>query len=157
MAVRLPRPLARREVLYGPDTPRERLVELAHAYLERDLVFDAADFFVQARDREGLKIIKSRAREAGDAFLLRQVQAAAPDLVSKSDWEDLAARAKEIGKDIYAERAEAGGAPPPPPFQEEDAPQGAEEGVIEEADPGKGRKTAAGDDSAGRRGRKRAE
>ncbi len=54
MAVRLPRPLARREVLYGPDTPRERLVELAHAYLERDLVFDAADFFVQARDREGL-------------------------------------------------------------------------------------------------------
>ncbi len=157
MAVRLPRPLARREVLYSPDTPRERLVELAHTYLERDLVFDAVDFFVQAHDREGLKIIKSRAREAGDAFLLRQVETAAPDLVSKSDWEDLAARAKEIGKDIYAERAEAGGAPPPPPFQEEDTPEGAEEGAGRKGNPDKGRKTAAGDDSAGHHGRKRTE
>jgi hypothetical protein len=155
MAVRLPRPLARREVLYGPDTPRERLVELANAYLERDLVFDAADFFVQARDRDGLEIIKNRARDAGDAFLLRQVQTAVPDLVSRSDWEALAARAREIGKGIYAERAGAGGAPPPPPLQEEEALQGVEEGTGESLD--KNRKKATGDDSASHRGRKRTE
>ncbi len=127
MAIRLPHPLARRDILYGPETPRERLVELGHAYFEQDLVFDAADFFVEAHDREGLEIIKGRARETGDAFLLRQVQEAAPDLVSRSDWDDLAARAAELGKGAYAARAEAGGVPPPPPLQEELELEGTEE------------------------------
>lgn len=134
MPPRLPRPLARRGVLYGPDTPREKLIELGHAYLERDLVFDAADFFAQARDREGLEVIKARAKEAGDAFLLRQVQTASPDLVSKSDWDQLARAAGELGKEAYAELAAGGGAPPPPPLQEEEEPDvAAEEGGPGEA------------------------
>lgn len=137
MALRLPRPLARRDVLYERETPRERLVELGRAYLEQDLVFDAADFFCEAHDREGLELIKARAREMGDAFLLRQVWMAAPELVSGSDWDDLARRAKELGKDLYAERAETGGAPPPPPFQEE-------EEKIEEEGPGPAAEGAGG-------------
>ncbi len=157
MAIRLPRPLARRDVLYGPQTPREKLVQLGHAYLERDFVFDAADFFCEARDREGLEAIKTRARKMGDAFLLRQVQATAPELVSGSDWEDLARRAKELGKDVYAERAEAGGAPPPPPLQEEEEieEEGAElagEGAGEKE---RGRSTKDGGRKKPGRGRKR--
>ena len=137
MAARFPRPLARRDILYGPGTPRERLLDLGHAYLEAGLVFDAADFFAQARDREGLEIVRGRAREMGDAFLLRQVQTAMPDLVSKSDWDALARSAAALGKAVYAERAEAGGAPPPPPLQEEEEPEDAgEEGVEEEGPEG---------------------
>lgn len=122
MAPKLPRPLARRDELYGPDTPRERLIALGHANLERGLVFDAADFFAEARDREGLETIRGRARETRDAFLLRTVQMADRELVSGSDWDELARRAKELGKDVYADRAEAGGMPPPPPYQEEEKP-----------------------------------
>ena len=157
MAARLPRPLARRNVLYNPETPREKLVELGRAYLEQDLVFDAADFFCEARDREGLEAIKARACEMGDAFLLRQVQTAAPDLVSGADWDVLARRAKELGKDNYAGRAESGGAPPPPPLQDEEkieeegaglAPEGAGEKE-------RGQSTKDGGRKKSGRGRKR--
>jgi hypothetical protein len=137
MARRLPRPLARRDVLYGRDTPKAELVALARAYLDRDLVFDAADFFCQARDAEGLQAIRERALESGDAFLLRRVEEALPRLVSEADWDALARRARELGKETYAERAEAGGAPPPPPLQEEVA-AGPEEAEGEEPGGGGG-------------------
>ncbi len=119
MAVRLPRPLRRRELLYGADTPPATLSALADAYLQEGLVFDAADFFAQAGDRDGLKHIRKLALETGDAFLLRHVREAMPDLVAKADWDELARAAKSLGKDAYAERAEAGGAPPAAPLQEE--------------------------------------
>ncbi len=146
MAPRLPRPLARRDVLYNQETPREKLVELGRAYLEQDLLFDAADFFCEAHDREGLELIKARACEMGDAFLLWRVRMTVPELVSGSDWDDLARRAKELGKDFYAERAEAGGAPPPPPLQEEEkkiegeGPEGAGESARDRSTKGGARK-----------------
>lgn len=138
MARRLPRPLARREALYGIHTPRETLLSLADAYLQEGLVFDAADFFAQARDRDGLSHIRKRAIEMGDAFLLRRVEESMPELVSKSDWGDLARSARSAGKTVYAERAEAGGAPPPPPLQEEMATgEPSAEGEAEDEDDAK--------------------
>lgn len=134
MAVRLPRPLHRRELLYGLDTPPETLSSLADAYLKEGLVFDAADFFARAGDRDGLAHIRKAAIEMGDAFLLRRVKEEMPDLVSKADWEELARAAKSLGKEAYAERAEAGGAPPPPPLQEELVKD--EEALAEESDGG---------------------
>ena len=131
MARRLPRPLARRESLYGVGTPREALVQLAEAYLDRDLVFDAVEFFAQARDREGLARVRSRAIEAGDAFLLRRVQEMMPDLVPDSDWQELARAAHSLGKETYAERARKGGVPPPLPLQEEESP-----GEVPQDEPG---------------------
>ncbi len=137
MARSFPRPLARRQVLYGSGTPGAKLVELGHAYLEEGLLFDAADFFSEARDRDGLKLVKARARESGDAFLLRQVQQVCPELVSNEDWDELAARAKELGKDVYAARAEAGGAPPPPPLEEERKEEAEAGGDVGESDAGR--------------------
>jgi len=119
MAVRLPRPLRRRELFYGTDTPPETLSALADSYLSEGLVFDAADFFAQAHDREGLAHIRKVALEMGDAFLLRRVKEAMPDLIGESDWDDLARAATSMGKHEYAERAQTGGAHPPPPLQEE--------------------------------------
>jgi hypothetical protein len=117
-------------LLYGPQTPRAELVRLGRAYLDRGLAFDAADFLARARDEDGLAEIRKLALESGDAFLLRIVAQAAPALVSEADWGDLGRRARELGKDAYVDRAEAGGAPPPPPLQEELAGEtgGASEG-----------------------------
>jgi hypothetical protein len=136
MAARLPRPLHRRELLYGLDTPPETLSALAEEYLEQGLIFDAADFFIQAKDRDGIKHIKKLAIEMGDAFLLGRVDEAMPDLVEKADWDELGRAAKSLGKDAYVERAEAGGAPPTPPLQEELAQDAA--AVAEESKDGKG-------------------
>ena len=90
MAARLPRPLRRREILYGADTPPETLSALADSYLNEGLVFDAVEFFAQAKDREGLAHIRKIALETGDAFLLRRVKETMPDLIEKSDWDELA-------------------------------------------------------------------
>ena len=119
MARKLPKPLARRDILYGVDTPPDILIQRGTQYLEAGLVFDAVEFFARAGHRPGLAEMREAALEMGDAFLLRKVQEAAPDLVGAADWQTLAARAKELGKDTYAERAAAGGTPPPPPLQEE--------------------------------------
>ena len=119
MARSLPRPLARRELLYSSDTPREVLVGLAEAYLAQGLAFDAVDFYVRAKDRAGLEKMRGVAVDAGDAFILRKVHEAAPDLVSAADWQALGEHAKQLGKETYAERAANGGTPPPPPLQEE--------------------------------------
>jgi len=119
MIRRLPRPLRRRDILYGVETPAEELVEHAGLYFEENLVFDAADFFARAKDRPGLARVKARAIEMGDAFLLHVVQQALPELVSDADWKDLGDRARSLGKDAYAARAALGGGPPPPPLAEE--------------------------------------
>ncbi len=119
MAQRLPRPLRRRDILYGVSTPAEELAALGPAYFEQDMLFDAADFFVEARDREGLSRIRERAIETGDAFLLGRVRDGLPELVSDQDWKDLARNAAASGKEAYVARAESGGARPPPPLQEE--------------------------------------
>lgn len=119
MAVRLPRPLERREILYGQSTPRDRLLELAEAYLAKGLLFDAVEFYAAAKDREGLAKIKAIAIKEGDAFLLRRVHETMPSEVSSADWQALEASARALGKELYAERASKGGTPPPPPLQEE--------------------------------------
>ncbi|MHC4199002.1 MAG: hypothetical protein ACYSU0_03360 [Planctomycetota bacterium] len=158
MARRLPRPLARRDVLYGVHTPKEKLVEFADAYLEEGLLFDAADFFVEARDRDGLSRIRKAAIESGDAFLLWRVKGSMPELVSKADWDELARIARSLGKPVYAERAAAGGAPPPPPLAEEimgeaaPAESAAEEDEAERPD---GAKDGSGKPRPGKSGRRR--
>jgi hypothetical protein len=120
MARKLPKPLHRRELLYGISTPAGTQSELGDAYLEQELHFDAVDFYARAQDRAGLKKIVGISIREGDAFLLRKVQEAMPEFVSAGDWRALAARARELGKEIYAERADGGGTPPPPPLHEEE-------------------------------------
>jgi hypothetical protein len=158
VARRLPRPLARRDVLYGIHTPKKDLIELAEAYLQEGMVFDAADFFAEALDRDGLSRIRKAAVESGDAFLLWRVEESMPELVSKADWDELARSARSLGKPVYAERAAAGGAPPPPPLAEEIMGEGApgagaaEEGEAERPD---GAKDSSGRPRPGKSGRRR--
>jgi hypothetical protein len=105
MAVKLPDPLKRREILYGVTTPPEALVEYGMAYEEAGRMDDALQFFEQAKDAKGLGRVKEHALEAGDAFMLKRIAKAMPDLVAPADWERMAKHADELGKVLFAEQA----------------------------------------------------
>ena len=104
MAVELPDPLRRREILYG-DTPKETLVAYGLAYEEAGRIDDALQFYVQAADRQAVGRIKNKALDAADAFLLKAVARAFPDMVGEGDWKMLIASAEKLGKELYAEQA----------------------------------------------------
>jgi hypothetical protein len=105
MADPLPDPLRRRDVLYGPETPPEVLVEYGQAYEDAGRMDDALQFFEQARDRAGLARLKAYAFKVGDAFILKRIAKASPELVTPGDWEQLVQRAEGLGKTLYAEQA----------------------------------------------------
>jgi hypothetical protein len=105
MPVELPEPLRRREILYGPQTPPETLIEYGKAYEEAGRIDDALQFFEQARDRAGLERVKHQAFQAGDAFMLKRIAKAMPEMVTPADWEQMASRAEALGKQLYAEQA----------------------------------------------------
>ena len=105
MPVQLPDPLKRRDILFGVDTPKEVLVEYARAYEEADKLDEALQFYAEAADRPGLERVRAKAIETGDAFILKAVARAMPELVAEGDWKSLIARAEALGKELYAEQA----------------------------------------------------
>jgi hypothetical protein len=107
MAVELPDPLKRRDILYGSNTPKETLVEYGAAYEEQGLIDDALQFYSEAKDQAGLKRIKTKALDVADAFLLKAVARALPELVSEDDWKQMISVAEKLGKELYAEQARA--------------------------------------------------
>jgi hypothetical protein len=107
MAAQLPKPLKRREILYGPITPPETLIELGRAYEQEGRLDDALQFFEQARDRAGLERMKAAALRDGNAFILKRVAKCLPELVTPADWEALIAKAEELGLALYAEQGRA--------------------------------------------------
>ena len=92
--IRLPGPLKRRDILYGPETTPEKLVEYGRAYEEAGRLDDALQFYEQAGDRAGLARVKEGAFELGDAFTLpvgqtrklRLAYSIPSDVVSRVGW-----------------------------------------------------------------------
>jgi len=107
MALNLPEPLKRREILYGASTSREALVDYGAAYEEQGRLDDALQFYTQAEDQAGLERIKAKSLEVGDAFLLKGVARARPELVSEEDWKQMIEIAERLGKELYADQARA--------------------------------------------------
>lgn len=100
---RLPDPLEKRHWLASDTIAREQVLAAARAYLEADLLNDAANFFEKAGDVEGLEAVKRRAIELGNAQVLsfelgrsRHVQ------VSAEEWRQAAENALRDGKFAYA-------------------------------------------------------
>ena len=108
----------KRSLLYSPSASPERLSAAGNDFLGEGLFYDALQFFLRASDDRGIERVKDEAMALGDAFLLGEVAKVRPPLVSGSDWVSLGAKARALGKEAYAERAEAGGAPPKPAFLE---------------------------------------
>lgn len=102
-------PLRKREVLFSDTIPREEKAEWGCRYLEEGRVMDALDFFMEARSRSGLENMRRLAVEKGDAFILRSVQKALPELVNQEHWEALEHNAHSSGREVFAEQAGRGG------------------------------------------------
>ena len=79
---------------------------IADAYLADDRLVEAVDFLGKLEGSEGLKGLRVRAVEEGDAFLLRGVAAAMGERPGREEWQALAASASALGKLRYAEEAQ---------------------------------------------------
>jgi hypothetical protein len=100
----LPDPLARRHELEKPlDAAHARAV--GEAYLAQQRELEAIAFLKKANENEALEKLCATAIERGDAFLLREANAALgrePDLAS---WQRLEGAAAMQGREKYAAEA----------------------------------------------------
>jgi len=108
----LPDPLRKSEILYSPGTPPEEIVALGKAFLEQGFLMDALDCFAEAHSRPDLEGLLERALEEGDLFLLERCAGALGRKTSEEERRALAARARELGKEAFAARAEKAQASP---------------------------------------------
>jgi hypothetical protein len=99
--------MRRREILYGSGTSAETLAEYGMAYEEVGHFDEALQFYSQCKDREGLKRMKTKSFELGNAFMLKVIAKALPDMVGESDWKDMIEAATRMGKDAYAAQAQS--------------------------------------------------
>ncbi len=115
--------LRKRHVLYGEKAAPQELAAMARAFLDADYPGDAVQFLEGAGDEQSVRTLKELALKQGDAFILAACARARKELVTDEDWKALAKRARELGKDAYAERAEhilRGGEPMGPIEQAEE-------------------------------------
>lgn len=101
---RIPNPLDRRHMVER-ELPPAQALRIAQAYLEEGRAVEALDFLRKAGAREQLGELRREAIEAGDAFLLRGVVAAAGEPATRDEWLALAEAAAAAGKLRYADEA----------------------------------------------------
>ena len=128
----------KREVLYGDELSPAHMAELAREYLESQQTGDAVNFFERSLDEAGLNELKKLAFQEGDSFILAATARASvargddPLLVNNEDWKSLAVKARELGKESFALRAEhilRGGDPMGHLTDPDDAAEAAEDGA----------------------------
>ena len=105
----LPGPLEKREILFSEKLDPQEKAQWGRRYLQAGKLMDALDFFLEAKSRPDLEKMRSLAIEEGDAFILRSIQRALPELVTEEHWQALGARAAALGKQAFAEQAARSG------------------------------------------------
>ena len=101
---RIPNPLERRH-LVERELPPAQALKIAVAYLEEGRSVEALDFLRKAGASDRLAELRREAIQAGDAFLLRGVAAAAGEPATREEWLALAEAAVAAGKLRYADEA----------------------------------------------------
>jgi len=98
MAVKIPDPIRRRDILYSERTSPEELSKYGRTLLEQERPWDALEFFGIAKDEEGLRRVRDAATEIGDSYLLRRIERVSPGMVQPQDWVKLGEQAWELEK-----------------------------------------------------------
>ena len=106
---RLLKPMEKRKVLYSPEIPADEKTEWGRLYLSQDLVSDALAFFIEVKSKTDLEKLRDQAVSDADAFMLRAIGNAMPELVTPAHWEALGQSAAAKGKTAAAEQAARGG------------------------------------------------
>jgi hypothetical protein len=105
----LPGPMKKREIMYSTSLSADEKARWGRRFLEEGLVSDALAFFVEARSKDDLAMMRDRAIREGDAFMLRMIGNAMPEIVANEHWLALQTNASAMGKQLFSEQAGRGG------------------------------------------------
>lgn len=102
---KLPDYRLKQKILYIDKTPAESLISYGNLYLEAGELSDALNFYSRAAHQAGLKKIQDLALANGDAFIFQSAAKAGGVELRDTEWEDIARRATEMGKYLFAKHA----------------------------------------------------
>ena len=106
MSIRkLPDYRLKQKILYIDKTSATSLISYGDLYLEAGALSDALDFYAKAEHHAGVQKIKDLALTNGDAFLFQGAAKALNIDLRDADWEDIARRAIELKKYLFAKHA----------------------------------------------------
>ena len=106
MSIRkLPDYRLKQKILYIDKTSPASLVSYGDLYLEGGALSDALDFYAKASHAPGVQKIKDLALLNGDTFLFQSAAKAQGVELRDADWEDLARKATELKKYLFARHA----------------------------------------------------
>jgi len=102
---KLPDYRLKQKILYSDKTSATSLISYGDLYLEAGALSDALDFYAKAGHHTGVQKIKDLALTNGDAFLFQGAAKAQNIDLQDADWEDIARRAIELKKYLFARQA----------------------------------------------------
>ena len=106
MSIRkLPDYRLKQKVLYVDKTSTASLTSYGDLYLEAGALSDALDFYNKASHMAGIQKIKDLALVSGDVFLFQSAAKAEGIELRDVDWEDIARKAAELKKYLFAKHA----------------------------------------------------
>ncbi|PKN08146.1 MAG: hypothetical protein CVU72_03000 [Deltaproteobacteria bacterium HGW-Deltaproteobacteria-7] len=106
MSIRkLPDYRLKQKILYIDKTSADSLVSYGDLYLEGGALSDALDFYAKAGHTAGVQKIKDLALKSGDTFLFQSAAKAQGIELRDADWEDIAQKATELKKYLFAKHA----------------------------------------------------
>jgi hypothetical protein len=102
---KLPDYRLKQKILYIDKTSAESLVSYGDLYLAAGALSDALDFYAKASYQAGVQKIIDLALTSGDAFLFQGAAKALGIQLRDADWEDIARKATELKKYLFARYA----------------------------------------------------
>lgn len=102
---KLPDYRTKQKILYIDKTSTASLISYGDMYFEAGGLSDALDFYAKAGHQAGMQKIKDLALASGDTFLFQQAAKALGIPLQDDDWEDIARKAAELKKFLFARRA----------------------------------------------------
>lgn len=102
---KLPDYRLKQKILYIDKTSPASLISYGDLYLEAGALSDALDFYAKAGHKTGMQKIKDLALTNGDTFLFQGAAKALGIELRDADWEDIARKATELNKYLFARHA----------------------------------------------------
>ena len=102
---KLPDYRLKQKILYIDKTSTAALISYGDLYLEAGAISDALDFYAKAGHQAGMQRIKDLALANGDTFIFQGAAKALGHELRDDDWENIARRAIELKKYLFARHA----------------------------------------------------
>ncbi len=97
--------IQKRDALASRKLSKEVLIGYGDDFLEREMVYDAMEFYKAAEHLEGLEMVKLKAIELGNAGALSWLEGYRITAIDEADWRATAENAERADKYAYVELA----------------------------------------------------